>query len=115
MWVSTGIAGMPREKHKITAAVFGPMPSNFFSQVLASSRGISERKDRSKDPTSSRIWFKTILMRRAFILNRPAVRIVFSRVSMSELAIASIDPNDCIRLSKARPEFMSEVCWDRIV
>ena len=51
--MSTGIAGRPSEKQRIIAAVLGPIPSQRLSQVFASAKGISTRKERSNEPSSA--------------------------------------------------------------
>ena len=110
MCVSTGIAGIPSEKHRMIAAVLGPTPGRFFSQDFASSSGISPRKDRSKEPTSSRTMFMTSLMRADFCFDSPPDLIAASMSSTGASAMASRVRKVRIRLPKARSELMSDVC-----
>ena len=64
MWVSMAMAGIPKEKLRMMPADLGPMPLSWRSQALASARGISARKVRSRESWfRSRIWVRTSLMR----------------------------------------------------
>jgi len=113
--VSTGIAGIPREKHKIIAAVLGPMPSILLSHFFASSSGISARNDRSNDPISSRTRTSTSFIRLAFIRYKPADLIHFSIWEISASAISFNESKFSINVLKALSELISEVCCDKIV
>ena len=97
MWVSMAMAGMPREKLSTIPADFGPMPGSCLSQALASASGISRRNDRSREPFSSRIRFKTALIRGALILARPPGAMAFSTSEVSPDATASRVTNRSIK------------------
>ena len=115
MWVSTAMAGMPREKLSTIPADFGPMPGSCRSQALASFKGISRRNDRSSEPFSSRTRFKTSLMRGALILASPPGAMAISMSVISAEATSSRVTKRSIRRRYARLELMSEVCWERMV
>lgn len=113
--MSTAIAGIPNEKHKTTAADFGPMPGNCCSHALACSRGICFRKVKSISGRNWRIRLSTVFIRGAFTWLRPPILMHCEIVSMSPSVIFCIVPKCSIKLLNARSEFMSEVCCERIV
>ena len=115
MCVSTGIAGIPKEKHSIMAAVLGPTPFRLISQDFATSKGISERKLKSKDPSSSLTSLSMDLILGAFVFDKPPRLIANSIFSIGASAMLSKSPKIFIRFKKALSEFMSEVCCDKMV
>ena len=92
------------------------MPGNCRSHAFASDSGISRRNDRSSEPPfSSSTFSSTSLMRGAFTLASPPGAMASSMSETSPRATASSVPNRSMSRAKARPELMSDVCWERMV
>ena len=110
------IAGIPSEKFSTIPADFGPMPGSCRSHAFASASGISRRNDRSSEPPfSSRTFSSTSLIRGALTFASPPGAMASSMSAMLPRATASSVPKRSMSLANARPELMSDVCWERIV
>ena len=100
--VSTAIAGIPNEKHKTTAADFGPMPGSCCSHALDSSRGRFFKNVKSISGRNCRIRLSTAFIRGAFTWLSPPILIHREIISVSPSVIFCIVRKCPIKLLNAR-------------
>jgi hypothetical protein len=106
---------MPRPKHNTTAAVLGPTPGKSQSHFFAWCKGMSFRKDMSKSPRSFFIDWSTFLILGAFTFDNPPIHIV-SAIWMGSASATEFQlSKESTKFWYALKEFISEVCWDKIV
>ena len=101
-WVSTTMAGLPREKSSTHPAVLGPTPGSSRSQVLASGRGISLKKERSQEPFRAQMALSISWSLGAFIRASPPVRMDSARRSTSASSTSSQVGKVSLSVAKAR-------------